>query len=60
MSGWLSSESTTRPAAPGCASNDWTVIVVRRGDFTGERLDRWLGELRDALQPDYSNRRWKF
>jgi very-short-patch-repair endonuclease len=38
--------------------NGWTVIVVRRGDFTGERLDRWIGELRRALQPAYSNRRW--
>jgi hypothetical protein len=36
----------------------WTVIVVRRGDFTGDALDRWLRELRDALTPSYSNRRW--
>lgn len=36
----------------------WTVIVVRLGDFTGEALDRWLGELREALRPAYSNRRW--
>lgn len=35
--------------------NGWTVIVVRRGDFTGEARDRWLGELRAALQPSYSN-----
>jgi very-short-patch-repair endonuclease len=36
----------------------WTVIVVRRGDFTGEALDRWLRELADALRPAYSNKRW--
>ncbi|MFC6344407.1 DUF559 domain-containing protein, partial [Nocardioides hankookensis] len=36
----------------------WTVIVVRDGDFTGEALDRWLRELRAALVPAYSNRRW--
>jgi hypothetical protein len=36
----------------------WTVIVVREGDFTGEALDRWLGELRAALDPTYDNRRW--
>jgi hypothetical protein len=35
----------------------WTVIVVRSGDFTGARLERWLAELRRALQPSYSNRR---
>ena len=36
----------------------WTVIVVRNGDFTGAALERWLGELRHALAPRYSNRRW--
>lgn len=36
----------------------WTIIVVRRGDFTGSRLDRWLAELRTALRPSYSTRRW--
>jgi hypothetical protein len=36
----------------------WTVIVVKRGDFTGAALDRWLGDLRAALRPTYSNRRW--
>lgn len=36
----------------------WTVIVVRNGDFTGDALDRWLGQLREALRPSYSNRRW--
>ena len=38
--------------------HDWTVIVVKRGDFTGAGLERWLGELRRALRPAYSNRRW--
>jgi hypothetical protein len=38
--------------------NGWTVIVVRIGDFTGDALDRWLSELREALRPTYSNRRW--
>ncbi|HEY0889115.1 MAG TPA: DUF559 domain-containing protein [Nocardioides sp.] len=36
----------------------WTVIVVRRGDFTGRRLDDWLDELSKALMPTYDNRRW--
>jgi hypothetical protein len=36
----------------------WTVIVVREGDFTGDRLDRWIDEVRAALTPGYSNRRW--
>jgi hypothetical protein len=36
----------------------WTVIVVRRGDFTADALDCWLGELRQALTPSYTNRRW--
>jgi uncharacterized protein DUF559 len=36
----------------------WTVIVIRRGDFTRVALDRWLGELREALTPSYANRRW--
>ena len=36
----------------------WTVIVVRRGDFTSDALDCWLGELRQALTSSYTNRRW--
>ena len=36
----------------------WIVIVVKRGDFTGAALDAWLDELRAALMPTYSNRRW--
>ena len=39
-------------------SQGWTVIVVRNGDFTGSALDSWLRELRKALAPTYSNRRW--
>ena len=27
----------------------WIIIVVRKSDFTAERLDLWLGELRRAL-----------
>lgn len=38
--------------------NGWTVIVVKKGDFTGAGPDRWLGELRAALRATYSNRRW--
>ncbi|HEY0902905.1 MAG TPA: type IV toxin-antitoxin system AbiEi family antitoxin domain-containing protein [Marmoricola sp.] len=36
----------------------WTVIIVRKGDFTGAARDRWLSELRAALSPAYTNRRW--
>jgi hypothetical protein len=39
-------------------ADGWTVIVVRKGDFTGVRLDAWLRELRQALARPYSNRRW--
>ncbi|UDY22176.1 type IV toxin-antitoxin system AbiEi family antitoxin domain-containing protein [Nocardioides sp. Kera G14] len=39
-------------------AHGWTVIVVRKGDFTGRELDRWLGELRTALRPTYTSRRW--
>lgn len=35
----------------------WTVIVIRIGDFTGAAVDRWIGELREALRTPYSNRR---
>ncbi|KRA28206.1 MULTISPECIES: type IV toxin-antitoxin system AbiEi family antitoxin domain-containing protein [unclassified Nocardioides] len=38
--------------------NGWTLIEVRRGDFTGAALDRWIRELRAALAPSYTNRRW--
>jgi hypothetical protein len=36
----------------------WTVIVIRSGAFTGGALDGWLRELRTALQPSYTNKRW--
>jgi uncharacterized protein DUF559 len=39
-------------------ANGWIVIVVRNGDFTDDALDNWLRELRAALVPTYSNRRW--
>lgn len=39
-------------------ANGWTVIVVRRGDFTGDNLDRWLRKVKEALQPTYSSRRF--
>ncbi len=39
-------------------AHGWVVIVVRVGDFTGDALDRWLRELRAALAPTYTNRRW--
>ena len=38
-------------------AHGWIVIVVRKGDFTGEALARWLGEVREALRSPYSNRR---
>lgn len=36
----------------------WRVLVVRKGDFTGERLDAWIAELRHALRTAYTNLRW--
>lgn len=39
-------------------SDGWTVIVVRNGDFGRGASDRWLRELRQALRPAYTNRRW--
>lgn len=36
----------------------WTVIVIQRGDFTAQAVSSWLGDLRRALVPPYSNRRW--
>ncbi|HWU22718.1 MAG TPA: type IV toxin-antitoxin system AbiEi family antitoxin domain-containing protein [Nocardioides sp.] len=38
-------------------AHGWTVIVVRNGDFSRSGLDRWIGELRRALRPTYTNRR---
>lgn len=39
-------------------SDGWRLVVVRNGDFTGDRLDRWIRELRDALRTPYTNLRW--
>lgn len=39
-------------------ANGWTIIVVRAGDFTGERRERWIRGLRAALARPYDNRRW--
>jgi uncharacterized protein DUF559 len=39
-------------------AHGWIVIVVRSGDFTGAARDRWISELRAALHPAYSTRRW--
>lgn len=61
--GWDAHESTeelkraTRERREWLRRNGWTVIVVRRGDFTGEALDAWLDELREALRAAYSSRR---
>ncbi len=32
----------------------WTVIVIRRGGFTGPELDRWIRRLQDALASPYT------
>jgi very-short-patch-repair endonuclease len=61
--GWEAHESTpeqrerTRARRKWLSDHGWTVIVVRNGDFTGPALDRWLRELRQALESSYSNRR---
>ncbi len=39
-------------------ANGWIVIVIKVGDFSGRGMDRWLGELRQALASTYSSRRW--
>ena len=38
--------------------NGWTIIVLRSGAFTGDSLDRWIRELREALARPYTTRRW--
>ena len=59
--GWDAHERTAEQKAHDRArrrwlrDNGWTIIVVRRGDFTGPALDRWLDELRAALRPTYRN-----
>ena len=59
--GWYDHERTPeqkdhdRARRKWLTDNGWTIIVVRRGDFTAPGLDRWLDELREALRPAYSN-----
>lgn len=36
----------------------WTIIIIRKGDFTGDRPAIWLKEIKDALTPTYSTRRF--
>jgi hypothetical protein len=36
----------------------WTVIVVKRGDFTDPARSRWLRRLEQSLASTYTNRRW--
>ena len=36
----------------------WRIIVVREGDFHPDRLDAWLGQVREALGQQYTTRRW--
>lgn len=36
----------------------WRVIVIRDGDFHPDRLDAWLGDVREALGQRYTTRRW--
>ncbi|MDQ6527367.1 DUF559 domain-containing protein [Nocardioides sp. LHD-245] len=38
--------------------NGWTVIVVKRGDFTSPATDRWIRAVDQALAATYTNRRW--
>ena len=58
--GWEAHEQTQEQRENDCArrewlrANGWTVILVRRGDFTGPALERWLRELTEALRPTYS------
>lgn len=39
-------------------AHGWTVIVVHLGDFTGDALDRWIHDVREALRPAYSTLRF--
>jgi len=39
-------------------ANGWTVIVIKAGDFDDQRLQAWLGRVREALRPSYDPRRW--
>jgi hypothetical protein len=59
--GWDAHERTPEQRAHDLArrtwlrENGWTVIVIRRGDFTGSALESWLAELRAGLRPTYTN-----
>ncbi len=37
----------------------WTVIVVRSGDFVGQRLRDWITQVRTALADHRTNLRWE-
>ncbi len=37
----------------------WTVIVVRSGDFVGQRLRDWITQVRKALADHRTNLRWE-
>ncbi|MBO0841540.1 MAG: DUF559 domain-containing protein [Nocardioides sp.] len=39
-------------------AHGWTIIVIKLGDFKGDRSDRWIREIKDALKPTYSTRRF--
>lgn len=40
-------------------ADGWVFVVVRSGDFTGPRLDRWIDEVRTLVRERSSdNRRW--
>ncbi|CAN5160942.1 hypothetical protein BH09ACT11_BH09ACT11_22360 [soil metagenome] len=36
----------------------WTIVVVGLGDFSAPSRERWVAELRQALRPAYTTRRW--
>ncbi len=40
------------------ASHGWELIVVRRGDFTGDKLESWIRDVRRALERPATNLRW--
>ena len=55
----LSNATTTRPRRGWLRANGWTVIVRPTRRLRGlQARDRWIGELRAALRPAYTNRRW--
>lgn len=40
------------------AEAGWRIIVVRRGEFVGARFDRWVSDVRAALEDRYTSLRW--